>query len=239
MLEQVHVDYIEAGARIIISNTHSTSRPMLEAAGLGDRVADVNRGAVEAALRARECADIDGVAVAGSISHWTEDYAGMAEPSAQQLSDIFGEQASIFADAGVEMILLEMMYVPRRIEIALAAAIETGLPVWVGLSGRLADDGSLVSFGTSEEIPFSELVSCATGRGVSAVGAMHTKSDLISRAISEIRSGFDGVTFAYPDAGKFKMANWIFDESLSPDDFRGYATKWVLEGVNGIGGVAG
>ena len=69
VLQRVHEAYIRAGAEVIITNTFAASRAALEPAGLGDRVADANRNAVAAALRAREAA-ADGrmIAVAGSIS---------------------------------------------------------------------------------------------------------------------------------------------------------------------------
>jgi S-methylmethionine-dependent homocysteine/selenocysteine methylase len=72
VLEAVYLDYIQAGSRMITANTFSSSRLMLESAGYGDRVEDVNRIAVESAQRARERSGVEGVAVAGSISHWTE-----------------------------------------------------------------------------------------------------------------------------------------------------------------------
>ena len=43
VLEAVHLDYIRAGSRVITANTFSSSRLMLESAGYGDRVEDVNR----------------------------------------------------------------------------------------------------------------------------------------------------------------------------------------------------
>ena len=52
-LEQVHLDYITAGVEIITTNTFDSSRLMLEPAGLGDRVAELNQAAVEAALSAK------------------------------------------------------------------------------------------------------------------------------------------------------------------------------------------
>ena len=58
-----------AGAEVIIANTFAASRAALEPAGLGSRVADANRNAVAAALRAREAAAGGrAVAIAGSMS---------------------------------------------------------------------------------------------------------------------------------------------------------------------------
>src|SRR5580692_3343166 len=69
MVRRVHEAYIRAGADVIITNTFATSRAALEPAGLGDRVADANRNAVAAALRAREAAAGGrAVAVAGSTT---------------------------------------------------------------------------------------------------------------------------------------------------------------------------
>src|SRR5947208_8898776 len=64
----VHADYIRAGARVVIANTFSTDRLRLGDAGVADRVEEVNRNAVAAALRAREETGHDDVVVAGSLS---------------------------------------------------------------------------------------------------------------------------------------------------------------------------
>ena len=45
----VHEDYIRAGAEIIITNTFSTGRAILERAGLGDRTVELNRLALKLA----------------------------------------------------------------------------------------------------------------------------------------------------------------------------------------------
>src|SRR5262245_33406533 len=55
VVRDVHEAYIRAGADVIITNTFSTARcSNLEAAGLGGRLAEVNRRAVELAREARD-----------------------------------------------------------------------------------------------------------------------------------------------------------------------------------------
>ncbi len=77
ILLEVHRDYILAGADIITTNTFSTNRSMLEPAGLGDRLREINRAAVQLALKARELASVSRpVAVAGSMSHQAPVVAG-------------------------------------------------------------------------------------------------------------------------------------------------------------------
>jgi homocysteine S-methyltransferase len=239
VLEQIHVDYVEAGARIITANTFSTLRPMLEAAGYWDRVGDVNRAAIETALRARERAGVDGVVVAGSLSHWTEGYGGMMPPSTQELTDVFGEMALMMVEEGVDLILCEMMYLPQRIELVVSTALETGLPVWAGLSARQGEDGSLLSFAQGQDIPFAEILAVANRPGLAAMGVMHTGSPIVSGAMAAIRQDFDGPVYAYPDSGMFEMPNWRFDDSLTPAKLADYGKQWVAEGINGIGGCCG
>ena len=67
-VQQVHEDYIRAGAQVIITNTFGTNRLMLEAVGLGDEVVRINQQAIQSALRARERSGAERITVAGSIS---------------------------------------------------------------------------------------------------------------------------------------------------------------------------
>ncbi len=162
LLTQVHLDYINAGADVITANTFASSRLMLTPAGFADRVEEINRVAVEAALRARDLATAKSpsrkIAVAGSLSHMVPVAAGTAKvdqtrvPSNDELSHAFGELANILKSSGVDHIMLEMMYEPNRVPIALNAALATGLPVWFGMSARRTPDGRVVSFDQHQEV---------------------------------------------------------------------------------------
>ncbi len=126
----VHEDYIRAGADVIIANTFSTARHVLEPAGLGDRVRALNRRAVALAQEARENAAAGRpVAVAGSIS----SFRTRVTPTGR-LEGSFQEQAELLAEAGVDLIALEMMGNFEQAAPAIRAAASTGLPVWVGFS---------------------------------------------------------------------------------------------------------
>ena len=54
VLEEVHLDYIRAGAEIITANTYSSSRIMLREAGYEYQYMEINNAAIDAALTARE-----------------------------------------------------------------------------------------------------------------------------------------------------------------------------------------
>src|SRR5262249_53309979 len=150
VVREVHEDYIRAGAQVVIANTYSAGRPSLEEAGLGDRVEEVNRAGVRAALEARERVGRPEGRVAGSMSRQMEFRMGMVARglSREQLLAAYSEQASILADEGAELLVLEMISDPAHGEPAIEAALATGLPVWLGLSARRDDDGRVTGVGT-------------------------------------------------------------------------------------------
>jgi homocysteine S-methyltransferase len=246
LLSEIHSDYIDAGSRIITANTFASSRLMLEGAGLGDRVDEINTIAVKAALEARDRHPMaPEVVVAGSLSHMvpvsggTDRFDPNAVPSEDRLAEAFGELAGVLATAGVEMILLEMMYEPTRSKIALDAALATGLPVWFDMSARRTDDGRVIAFHPFEELALTDLLALVPETGVDAVGVMHTQSQVVGDAIDEIRSVTNLPIAAYPDSGFFKMPSWQFHEVISPEDLEEYFVDWISRGATALGGCCG
>lgn len=245
LLEQVHRDYIAAGADVITANTYASSRLMLEPAGYSERFAEINRAAVDAAHRARGASGRSDVLVAGAISHMAPFIAGTAqadlsqEPSSAAMAEAFAEMAGFLRDSGVDLILLEMMYYPQRMPAAFEAALATGLPVWAGFSARRGHDGQLLGFAPDRDIAFADLVGILADYDVAAAGIMHTPSHLVSEALAILRENYDGPLLAYPDSGYFRMPQWQFEEIISPDAFLQYAAKWVDDGAQIIGGCCG
>ncbi len=241
----VHADYIAAGADIITANTYASNRAMLAAAGIGDRVREINRAAVETALKARDQSGNPDVVVAGSISHAIPMQLGSLASNVDAMSDVsqyaeaFTELAGILKDAGCEMILLEMMFDPVRIRPAVEAALLTGLPVWAGLSSRRGGDGSIKSYLQAEDIPFDEIASLVAEYDVDVMGVMHSPSDVVAGSLDIVRQHFDGPLSAYPDSGYFKMPNWIFEDIISPQDLLIFARQWKQSGVQVLGGCCG
>lgn len=123
VLEAIHRDYIAAGADIITANTYASSRLMLGPAGLGDRVGDIVRTAVDAAHRAREAGGRNDVLIAGSLSHMSPMIGGTGQhdltraPSLGEMAEAFEELAHLLRDSGCDLILLQMMYRPERLGI--------------------------------------------------------------------------------------------------------------------------
>ncbi|MGH6719275.1 MAG: homocysteine S-methyltransferase family protein [Alphaproteobacteria bacterium] len=241
----VHEDYIRAGADVIITNTFSTARHMLEPAGLGDRVVEANRRAVDIARKARDRAADRPVAIAGSISHFIGRTDRSRPPDAkwtrpETLKATFTEQAESLAGAGVDLIALEMMMRPELALPALEAALGTGLPVWIGMSCR-REDGQVVTFDHPDTAfaPVVEaLVAAAAGRA-QAVNVMHSLVDDTQAGVDVVRARWKGVLGVYPESGYFEMPNWRFVDVIEPAALVARAKAWVASGVQIVGGCCG
>jgi S-methylmethionine-dependent homocysteine/selenocysteine methylase len=238
---------------VIIANTHSTSRAGLEPAGLGDRVDDINRRAVEAALRARDAAAAGRpVAVAGSISSFIPSGMGSDDHTDLRNLATFQEQARILADAGVDLLALEMMDSSCYGLEAIQAATETGLPVWLGMSpirfpsGRLGtyavDTPCIMPTEDSEDADsFVKLVQAyaEVHPNLAAVFLMHVELGVISEGLQIVRAHFPDTTLGvYAEVGHWQPPNWEFAD-LTPAQYLTHATGWADAGVQIIGSCCG
>ena len=164
VVRRVHEEYIRAGADAVTTNTYSTCRHVLAGAGLADETVRITERAVELAREAvNEVAPDRPVAVAGSMSNNRAWIPGTVSPDPRFLptpaeeAANYREMAETLAAAGVDLILMEMMRDIDRASLATAAAVETGLPVWIGLSCSLLTDGSAVAWDMHTEEPADRL----------------------------------------------------------------------------------
>lgn len=247
VLRAVHEDYIRAGADVIITNTFSTARHMLEPAGFGDRVVEANRRAVEIAKQARDNAADRPVAIAGSISHFIAGGAGGAETvdpkwlKPETLRSTFTEQAEALAGAGCDLIALEMMMRPERAIHALDAALATGLPVWIGTSCERRKDGRMTAFNYGD-VAYGDLLDALIERAAGRAQAMTVMHSLVQDSgpgLDMVRQRWPGPTGVYPESGYFTMPNWQFVDVITPADLALAAKGWVGQGAQIIGGCCG
>ena len=235
VVRQIHVDYIAAGAEVIITNTFAAGHQLLARAGLRDEVPAINRKGVEIAQEAREEAGRERVAIAGSMSSWIHADTASSE---QQIADEFRQQADILASAGVDLIALEMCSHPVYSPLILRAALSTGLPVWLGLSCKQDDQGRLVGF-ESPHADFRELVSTLADGGAGVINIMHSTVTDTTAGLSVLREFWEGPTGAYPESGYFIMPNWQFVDIIKPEDLVTIARGWARDGVQILGGCCG
>jgi len=245
LLRQVHEDYIRAGADIVTANTFATTRRMLAPAGLGDAVAEINTRAVRLAREARDkAAPGRPVAVAGSLSAMQPIVPGTGETDpafvagAAEAKANYGELAGLLAEAGADLILMEMMCDIEQSVHAVEAAVATGLPVWVGFSVGAAEDGR-VHMHRRSELDFAEVIDPVMRIGGSVAGIMHSYAQDTTAGLEVLFERWPGPVSAYPESGYFKMPDWQFVDIMAPGDFAELACRWVEGGVQIVGGCCG
>jgi homocysteine S-methyltransferase len=237
-VRETHEDYIRAGAKVIITNTFGSTRQMLEPAGYGDQVEAIHRDAVKLARLARDNVAEQAVAVAGSISTEPPGFDRDAFLSPEKELEAYQEAAGLLADAGVDLIALEMINETAHASRALQAALETKLPVWLGVGCKKTEDGKIVSFDHTE-LELATVLDALIPMGPTVVNIMHSEIGAIPQAIELVRQRWSGPIGVYPESGYFTKPNWNFVDVIPPVDLVAEALGWVAAGALLLGGCCG
>jgi homocysteine S-methyltransferase len=236
ILRQIHEEYIRAGADIIITNTFSTSRHVLDSCNLADKFELINATAARIAVEARDNAADRPIYIAGSISTTT---FGEEQPTPAVALTNFNDQANILADNGVDFFILEMMRDIEYTNIAHQAAKQTGLPVWTGYSTNVDAEGKVQLTYTQGTISFADALQTLSAKETPLVSVMHTLTEDIQPSLSVLKEKWSGPIGVYAHSGEFIMPNWQFIDIISPEAYASEAQKWVAQGVQVIGGCCG
>lgn len=239
VVEQAHVDFIEAGADLVIANTFAAGYFALEAAGEGHRFEEANRQAVQAAVRARDRSGRDRpVAVAGSIApvHGGA-MVGLGDRPVDEVRSAYRRQAAVLAEAGADLLVTEMIQSAEWHGPAVEAALDSGLPVWLGVSAARTEHGGLVTVDFAD-IEFADVVGALAALPVAAIAVMHTDIDTVDSALDVVQDRWGGPVAAYPHHGAYRPPSWEFHE-LDSEDLARRARGWVDRGVRLVGGCCG
>ena len=202
-----------------------------------------------AAADARAAAASCPVAVAGSMSSFCPPVMGGGPPGAPPgaawdqtwfpgLAD-FREQAELLAEAGADLIALEMIGEPGYGAAAVQAAKETGLPVWLGVSPARRPDGTLGALpDLGDGGTFEDLVAALAAPNLAAVTVMHASPDPALDAIGIVRRHFAGPVGVYAETGRWTPPNSVFT-GLTPQQYLAEALTWASHGAQLIGGCCG
>ncbi len=241
IVEAVHRDYIAAGAEVIIANTFATSPLLFNALARDGDVAVIDRAAVAIARKAAEGST---AAVAGSVStmrplvegsdrnNLTRDWP---EAEARRL---FQRKAQNLADAGVDLLAMEMLRDGDYAVWATEAAIATGLPVWAGLSAERGSTGELQGWGRADW-RFEDVVKRLVATGPAVITVMHTSPNDTGEALDIVRRHWDGPLGVYPESGYFTMPDWQFIDIIEPADLVRRSRAWKAQGASIFGGCCG
>ncbi|MDE2445349.1 MAG: homocysteine S-methyltransferase family protein [Alphaproteobacteria bacterium] len=240
IVRSVHDDYVRAGADIIAANTFATSPLSFNAYGRDDELAKLDTLAVG---YAKAAAKGHKVAVAGSFStqrpvikgtdrtdlskNWTRDEAMV----------LFRRKAQHLKALGVDLIMMEMM---RDLDYSLwacEAAMETGLPVWIGISVEKHSD-RLTGFGREDQ-DYEAVAKAMAALKPEAISIMHTSPNITDEAIVILRKYWAGPIGTYPECGYYAAPDWQFVDVIAPADLVAKSRDWQKLGATAFGGCCG
>ena len=246
-VRQVHEDYLQAGAQIITANTYSTARHVLESINLGQESKLLNRKSVQLAQQARDEVAQEEVFIAGSMSSMPPLTSHREVAVDGQIESSYQELAEVLANAGVDLIIAEMMRDIENASIVIKAAVSTGLPVFIGFSAMMAENGVDVrslrwknTDDTTSAHDFGEMVETLKPLGGLAAGIMHTRVEDTAPALEVLKQHWQGPLLAYAETGKLILPDWRYEEVSSPEDYAAEIDGWIQNyGVQIVGGCCG
>lgn len=232
-VREVHLAHIAAGAEIIIANTYASSRHVLAQAGIPERFEAVNRSSIRLALEARDLSGRADVVVAGSMSTTRQ---GEPFPPIEVARTNYLDQGRILADAGAELIILEMMRDIEHTEACMAGAVATGLPLWMGISAEVIDGVPMMFDG---DITVDTFLERFAKEDIEVMAIMHTETEYIDACLDVLDQHWQGPVAVYAQSGLFVPPEWVFIDVISPEDYATACERWLDRGVQIIGGCCG
>ncbi len=230
---RVHKAYLEAGARMIETNSFGANRFKLAPLGLADRAVEFNHRAVKIAREAREAAPND-VLIAGSIGP-----LGAARQvrrlETSEVFEIFREQAAALEERGVDLFILETFADLEDLATAIGAIRSfSRLPIIAQLT--FSEEGT--AFDGARPAEAAKRLATLE---VQAIGANCTIGPQRILPIAREMAASAGLPVSImPNAGFPKrMGDRVVYPKSSPEYFAEFAREAAAIGVRILGGCCG
>ena len=244
VVRAAHEDYLREGADIVTTNSFWTSRSRLDLAGLGDRAEEYTRRSAELAVEARDTINPEAY-VAGSVSPVDFEHPIHQGPASAELIKEFTDQATVLAESGVDLILLEYVGYVSDCVATVNAVSSIGLPVFLGVRwGRrheITPEGTMQYGETAEE-----LAAALSGHRVDAILAMCCPPETISAALPKLREAFDGAIGGYANIGYRRAPDRASNPGqqyhgidigdFTPERYARFGQQWLDMGAQIVGG---
>lgn len=233
ILQNIHVDYLRAGADIISTNTFRTHRRALAPSGNADRALELTRRAVEIARSAIASMPADKPRfVAGSISTLEDCYRPDLVPRDDELQSEHSERVHHLIECGVDLILIETINTIRE---ALAIAKLATIPGTHVIVSFVCDrEGKILSGETLTEAARQLLP-----LGISAIGVNCGPTSYLVKPLTELKAacGEHFPLIAYGNIGYVdESVGWINTDAESPDIYCEHASHWPAKIIGGCCG---
>ena len=237
----IHREYIEAGAQLIITNTFGANRFKLSKHGLQDHLSEINRAGVELARRAVAASFKENVLVAGDVGPLGVRIAPYGRVKPEEARAAFVEQIQALANAGVDLIVIETMSDLYEIQEAIKAAksiigADRDLPLPVIASVTFTRDDRTVLGDDPAKVAQRLKEAGADVIGVNCSGG---PSQLL-RILKQMKHAVpDGMFWVKPNAGWPEQVGGRIMYPADAEYFGEYALSFREAGANIVGGCCG
>jgi len=233
LVTDIHRQYYDAGADVVITNTFGGSPLKLSADGLEQQMAELNRDAVK--LTRQVCPD--GKFVAGDIGPSGKMLQPLGDVALEDMHENFFSQARELIGAGVDLIIVETMY---SLEEALAAVQGVRRAGDILLLASMTYSRTKNGFFTVMGESISQCVAALENAGADMMGANCTlnSTDIIDLTI-ELRAATGRPLLIQPNAGKPLTSKGVTYYEQTPAEFAMDAAKIRAAGADMIGGCCG
>ena len=230
-VERVARSYVDAGSRIILTNTFGASRVMLERHDLFRKAAAINRAGAEISRKAAG----EKAYVFGSIGP-SGKMIFTGEIGEQDLLDAYREQAQALAEGGAHGLVIETMSELDEAVIALKAARETGLPVVVSMVYDSGKEFDRTMMGTTPAAAAAALEQ----EGADVIGANCGMGvEFFLPVCKGLRAATKLPVWIKPNAGLPEMEDGKVVYHTDPAKFVDHAGRILSAGAQFIGGCCG
>lgn len=233
ILQQIHEDYLRAGADIITTNTFRTHHRALAPSGNAHRALELTHRAVDTARAAVTALPSEKRRfVAGSISTLEDCYRPDLVPSADALRAEHSERIDHLVECGVDLILIETINTIREAVIMAKLAVISGTPVVVSFvcnkEGKILS-GEALTDAAHELLPL----------GVAVIGINCAPTPDIAKPLAELRvaCGSEFPLIAYGNIGYADdEAGWVNTDAENPRAYCDHAKDWDAKIIGGCCG---
>lgn len=232
---QVHQAYIDAGSRIILTNTFGGNRLRLALHNAAEQVPAANKAAAQIL---RGIADQSGleILVAGDIGPTGEVLAPYGEMAFQDVKQAFKEQAAALIEGGVDLIWIETMSDLEEVRAAFEAAREVSQEVPI-VTTMTFDTHGRTMMGVTPEKAFETL----SGFGAAALGGNcgNGPEEIIEVVTKMHGINPDTILVAKANAGIPELVAGKAVYRASPETMANYAVQSYQAGARLIGACCG
>ena len=242
IVEEIHIDYIEAGSDYITTNNYAVTRPILSRDNLDNELESLTIKSIEIAKAALLKTKREDVKILGSLPPLETSYRADLILKEEEMNKQYSEIANILKDK-VDIIICETMASALEAKCALKAALETNMPVWVSWTLH-GDVRNTLPSGETVNQAFTEL----NGLEPDAYLVNCCAANLVTPSIKALKELTDIPIGGYANAenvaldtenSNLKFAaerHWNSAIEINEKAYLEEARLWIKEGASIIGG---